>query len=155
MKIIELASGAKQSIVISKVEDDEFKILTKKRYSFIWKIEKNQASIYKLQIEEQKDILGVMALVDFPTESRMEIKLLASSKENVGKKKLYEGIAGCLIAFACRESLKRYGQLACVSLIPKTELKSYYMKKYGMIDAGWQLFLDGLLLNNIIKKYSL
>ncbi len=155
MEIIEIVSNSKRKIVISSVRDEELNVLTKRRYSFIWKTLKESAAIYKLQIDGEDDILGAMALVDFPNEFRIEIKLLASSKENVGKIKKYEGIAGCLIAFCCRESIKKYGYMACVSLIPKTELKHHYINKYGMIDAGWQLYLDGKGLHNIIKKYSL
>jgi len=45
--------------------------------------------------------------------------------------------------------------MACVSLIPKTRLKQYYIGKYGMKDAGWQLLLDGKELLQLIKKYYL
>ncbi len=91
--------------------------------------------------------------MDIPAEYRMEIKLLASARENVGDGKEYEGIAGCLIGFACRESVKRYGDLACVSLMPKTELQEHYRRKYGMIDAGHQLCVEGLSLIKLINKY--
>lgn len=50
----------------------------------------------------------------------MEIYLLAVSKESRGKNKRYEGIVGNLIAFACREAIRLYGEIACVSLISKT-----------------------------------
>jgi hypothetical protein len=153
MEITELISNKKRNIVISEVKDKEFVLLTKKRYSFIWKQLKGKAKTYKLQIEDEDDILGVMALDDFPDESRIEIKLIASSKENVGRNKKYEGIIGCLIAFACSESLIKYNEQACVSLIPKTELKDHYINKYGMDDGGWQVFLEGPELNILIRKY--
>lgn len=60
-----------------------------------------------------------------------------------------------LLAFAGRTALARYGPYACVSLVPKTALKKHYMKKYGMLDAGWQLYLDLDALNNIVAKYTL
>jgi len=50
MEIIEVASGQKKQIMIRPVEDEDFKILTKKRYSFAWKSVKGSAIIYKLQI---------------------------------------------------------------------------------------------------------
>ncbi|MBN8878312.1 MAG: hypothetical protein J0I32_12250 [Sphingobacteriales bacterium] len=123
-------------------------MLTKKRFSFVWKTVKKVATVYKLQIEGEKDILGVMGLVDWQEEKRIEIKLLASSVENIGKNKIYKNIAGCLIAFACRLAVIRYGIEACVSLVPKTELIEHYMQKYYMQYAGRQLYLDG---NNLIK----
>jgi len=78
------------------------------------------------------DILGAIAILKFPKEFRYEIKLLAVSKENVGSSKIYNGIAGCLMAFACKDCLREYGELACVSLIPKTKLKKHYIRKYDM-----------------------
>lgn len=96
-----------------------------------------------------------MGLIDWPGEKRIEIKLLASSVENIGKGKIYEGIAGCLIAFACRLAVDKYGAEACVSLVPKTELIKHYMQKYHMLHAGWQLYLEGKELNKLLKEYFL
>ena len=92
-------------------------------------------------------------MIDWPAEKRIEIKLLASSVENIGKGRIYEGIAGCLIAFAGRLAVVKYGAEACVSLVPKTELINHYMQKYYMQHAGWQLFLEGKELNELLKEY--
>ena len=94
-----------------------------------------------------------MALIDYPEEKRIEIKLLANSIDNQGKNKKYDRIAGCMIAFACRLSKAKYRGYACVSLVPKTELIQYYIRKYHMVNAGWQLYLEGEQLNNILKEY--
>ena len=157
MVLIEIKTRRKKKIKIATVEEEDYKMLSKKRFYFSWKPFRllKEVIVYKLYISEDDDILGVMALVDVPEESRIEIHLLACSKENVGKHKVYEGIAGHLIAFACRKAVKQYGRNACVSLVPKTRLKRHYIRKYGMIDAGWQLFLEGKVLNDIILKYLL
>ena len=94
-----------------------------------------------------------MALIDFPSEKRIEIKLLATSIENKGKFKQYDRIIGCLIAYACRLSAKKYMEEACVSLIPKTELINHYKQKYHMAYNGRQLFLEYHALNKLIKEY--
>ena len=154
MKIIEIATRLKKTVIIKEVEEEDFIMLTKKRYSFSWKQLKDKAIVYKLQIAGEDDILGVIGLIDVPEEKRIEIKLLASSFENIGKNKIYEGIIGCLIAYVCKLARIKYGYLACVSLVPKTLLKIHYIKKYKMIDAGWQLYLEGESLNGIIIKYS-
>lgn len=148
MKLLKVGSKIEKRVVIGLAEPDDFKMLTKKRFSFVWKTIKKVATVYKLQIEGEKDILGVMGLVDWQEEKRIEIKLLASSVENIGKNKIYKNIADCLIAFACRLAVIRYGIEACVSLMPKTELIEHYMQKYYMQYAGRQLYLDG---NNLIK----
>lgn len=109
--------------------------------------------MYKLSLAREDNIIGLVGFVDVPADYRMEIRLLASSSENVGKGKVYEGIAGSLISFVCREALAKYGDLACVSLIPKTELKQHYINKYGMLPGGRQVFLEGKELLDLIKKY--
>ncbi|MBO9562979.1 MAG: hypothetical protein J7621_09410 [Niastella sp.] len=156
MEITELATGCKRKVIISTVEEDDFKVLVKKQYSFDWKSFKGKLAIFKLCLEDEPDkILGVVGIVDVPDEMRIEIKLIANSKENVGKKKHYEGIAGYLIAFVGKMASDKYKRYACVSLIPKTELIAHYTNKFHMVYAGWQLYLEGDLLRRLLKEYDL
>ena len=100
------------------------------------------------------EILGLIALNVVEPEERIEVALLASSIENIGKKKKFDRIAGTLIAFACREAIRNYNwEFPCVSLIPKTEIRTHYIKKYGMLDGGRQLYLEDVPLHKIIKEY--
>jgi hypothetical protein len=153
MYIIEVCSGVCKKAVVEEVRPSDLTILTKKRYSFNWQSLKRISTIYKLIIEGEKDILGVMALIDHPDEYRIEIKLLACSIENQGKNKRYDRIAGCLIAFACDLSANKYFKLACVSLLPKTALTNHYKQKYYMAWGGWQLYLEGEALTKLVNEY--
>ena len=153
MVIVESETGQKLTVGISPVESKDFRLITKKRYSFDWKKERGIADMFKLTITGQSDILGLVSVMDFPRELRLQIHLLCASKENIGKGKQYTGIVGCLIAFVGRLALDRYSGLACVSLIPKTELRPHYKREYGMIDGGPQLYLDGARLMALINKY--
>lgn len=161
MKILELGTGEEKEITITLVEAADLRKLTKKRYFFDWKAVLPEAGLYKLQLKGDEDIKGVMALIDYPKERRLEIKLLAASRENVIfkkdriKQKEYERIAGNLIAFAARVAVSKYGSGACVSLLPKTELKLHYMREYGMMDGGYQVFLELRPLHDLIEKYIL
>lgn len=152
MYLIEVANGTRHKVKIELVEAQDYKLITKGRYYFNWKNEKNN-DVYKLVLNEE--IIGLMTLLNYVDEKRIEINLLAVSKENRGENKTYDRIAGLLIAFTCRIAKKEYGIEACVSLVPKTELKPYYITEYGMIDAGWQVFVEGISLLNILKKYEL
>jgi hypothetical protein len=152
MVITEKVSGIPADVSIELASDEDFKLLTVKRHAFNWKKYKGYA-VYKLRLVGSDDIIGAMLLDFFPNEQRIEIKLLAVSIENKGSGKQFEGIAGCMIAYTCRMALLQYGVFACVSLTPKTKLKQHYLEKYGMIDAGKQIYLDGKRLINIIKKY--
>ncbi|MEQ9289403.1 MAG: hypothetical protein RIG77_20920 [Cyclobacteriaceae bacterium] len=88
------------------------------------------------------------------SESRIQIRLLAVSRENSGRNKKFDDIAGNLITFAGIQSVKKFGELACISLVPKTELIEHYMHKYSMLRAGKSLFLDGRELHQLISKYD-
>ena len=153
MTIIELRSGNKLAVSVEPVTDEDFKKLTVKRYFFNWKKLKGQPLLFKLVHPVSGDILGLMHLLDFPQEDRIEVKLLAVSVENKGVGKHFDRIAGNLIAFTCRLAIAKYGYKACISLIPKTELKPQYIRAYGMMDAGLQVYLDGRPLFNLLKKY--
>jgi len=152
MEIVSRTSGQTHRVVISAVSQSEIKLLKKATYSFNWRAISKEYPLVKLTIEGQHEILGVMALAEHSGDHRIEIKLLASSKGNIGVNKIFEGIAACLLAYACGKALQNYGDLACVSLIPKTVLKEHYMAKYGMLDGGRQVFLEGKTLFDWARK---
>jgi hypothetical protein len=150
-RITHLETSVRSNVLIELVTEEDYKIITKAKYFFDWKLEK-QNSVYKLRIDGSDEILGIMSLIHIKHEERFEIKLLAVAKENRGKNKKYEGIDENLIAFACREAIKTDAEKACVSLFPKTELKAHYIEKYGMLDAGKQIYLDGVSLFKLLEK---
>ncbi len=91
-------------------------------------------------------------MIDFPKEYRIHVNLLEVSSENVGNKKQYRNIAGCLIAYCCRLSFER-GYGGFVSLIPKTQLIRHYQEKYGFEQFGRQLAVHSATSERIIQKY--
>ncbi len=134
--------------------------LTKKRFFFNWKSLPLDSEIVGLLISGDSDIKGAMSIQHQLTEQRLEINLLAVSRENVilknekGKKtKEYEKIAANLIAFAVREAIKRYGEDGCVSLVAKTELEQHYCQTYGMVRAGKSVALFGPAMFRIVNDY--
>lgn len=152
--ITHIKEASEIDVVIERVREEDFKKMTKARFFFNWKTEKDN-EVYKLTLAGTDEILGLMSLVNYPDEQRYQINLLSVSKENRGKNKMYDGIAGNLIAYACRESIKAYGADACVSLHPKTELKAHYIAQYGMMDAGMQVFVEGINLFRLLEKYKI
>ena len=154
MYITERHSGRKHKVVIEPVTDKDYRVILKSRFFFNWKTEKT-GKVYKLRCTDSNTILGLISLKNWTEEKRIEIKLLSVSVENRGRSKQCERITGTLIAYACRNAVKYFGKQACVSLVPKTDLRQHYMKKYGMQDAGWQIFLEGLSLLKILNEYIL
>lgn len=153
MFIVERKSGVSHKIEITPVNKSDYKRITATRFWFNWK-EEEKYDVYKLHIKGTDEILGLVSFESFPVESRITVRLLAVSKENRGKNKKYDRIAGNLIAFAGIRSFKLFGEWACISLVPKTELIEHYKEKYGMLHAGKSLFLDGKELVQLIIEYD-
>lgn len=138
--------------IVEPITTSDLPKLTKKNFLFNWK-DLAETQLWKLRLADSKELLGAMSLTEYPHEYRIEINLITSRRDNVGADKQYDRIAGCLIGWACRLAVKQYGHQACVSLRPKTRLIKHYQAKYGMLNAGQQLFLEGVPLYNLIKTY--
>jgi hypothetical protein len=153
MVIVETSTGHKHSIKIALVDSADYKALRKERYFFNWK-EEQPFEVYKLCIVGSSDILGLISLERIPSEWRVHIRLLTVSFENQGKKKVYENIAGNLIAHAAKIAVADYAELACVSLRPKTEIAKHYMDTYNMISTGLTISIEVPELLNLINRFD-
>jgi len=94
----------------------------------------------------------MLSIAERPDDYALEIRLLASSYENVGTEKIYNRIAGCLISYACRESFK-LGYDGFVCLKPKTKLEAHYIKRYGLQSTKLFLVTEGINSIKLIKEY--
>ena len=153
VKIIEISTGNEYSVEILPVESYEFKTLSKKRYFFDWKIESNQ-EVYKLQIMGSSDILGLVSLERIPNEWRIHIRLITVSEENKGRGKKYDRIAGNLITHVAKIAILEFGELACVSLRPKSQIAQHYIDKYNMNITGMTLSIEVPEILDLIKLYD-
>lgn len=66
--------------------------------------------------------------------------LIESAPFNIGKDKIYLGVPGNLVAFACKLSFQR-GKEGYVSFIAKTKLIDHYKKTLGADHFGGQLMV--------------
>jgi hypothetical protein len=153
MNIVEVSTGVTYPIAVVPVEDADYTLLTKTRYHFSWKEEKKE-EVYKLVIEGQTDILGLISIERIPSEWRIHIRLITVSKENKGKEKIYEKVAGNLIAHVAKMTVEEFGVLACVSLKPKSSLIQHYIEKYKMNVTGKTLSLEVPEIINLINLYD-
>lgn len=153
MIIVETSTGNKHRVKISLVDSGDYKVLSKERYFFDW--EKEQSfEVYKLCVVDSSEILGLISLERIPNEWRVHIRLLTVSLENQGKKKIYDHIAGNLIAHAAKIAVADYAELACVSLRPKTEIAKYYIDKNNMISTGLTLSIEVPEILNLINVFD-
>ncbi|WP_068943893.1 GNAT family N-acetyltransferase [Chryseobacterium timonianum] len=152
MYVLNQITGEKQAATITKIDASEISQINKtKRFDFNWNKEKN-FHVYKLTAEDKEEPIGLLSVEERPKDYALEIRLLAVSRENVGKSKEYSRIAGCLIAFVCREAFKR-GFEGFVCLKPKTRLEKHYIQLYGLQSTKIYLITEGENSLQLIQEY--
>jgi signal-transduction protein with cAMP-binding, CBS, and nucleotidyltransferase domain len=153
MIFVEVLTGKSYQIEVLPVENSDFKSLTQSRYAFDWTKEKKE-EVYKLVLQGQKDILGLISIERIPSEWRIHIRLLTVSIENKGKGKTLENIAGNLIAYIAKIAVADFGEMACISLRPKSAIAQHYVDKYEMKVTGMTLSLEAPEIMNLINQYD-
>ena len=104
--IVNSISGDSFETEVLFVEKADLKETTKKNgWNFNWSTEfKNiEKEVYKLTIvNNQKIVQGLLSLTI--ENDHVFMNLLESAPFNIGQAKLYEGVPGNLVAFACKVS---------------------------------------------------
>jgi len=83
------------------------------------------------------------------------MELIEVAPFNIGTNKMYDNVAGCLIAYACRESLKlETAYKGYLTFVSKTELINLYKEKYFATQTiGNRMYIDPLSGENLINTY--
>lgn len=110
-------------------------------------------SIFGLFEEESEKIHGLIQLIQDGGMLIMELIELAPF--NIGSNKEYINVAGCLIAFGCRESLKLNNAYnGYLTFVSKTELVEFYKTKYYATQTlGTRMYIDPISGEKLINKY--
>ena len=131
--------------------------LKKNGWNFNWNqlVQEQDAQTFILKtIELPQSVEGALHL---KVENGMLIMdAVEIAPHNIGRnKKRYDYVAGCLIAFACRESFKLEGSYkGFVSFVSKTGLIKWYSENYGATLAlGQRMFIDSDAGEKLINKY--
>ena len=153
--ILNTISGDSFQTEVSLLTKSDLKTITKSRgWLFDWKHEFNQPDreVYKLTIIDNPDI--VQGLISFTVKTdHVYMFLLESAPFNLGKNKLYEGVPGNLVAYACKVSFQRGGE-GFVSFESKTKLIDHYVKTLGAYHFGGQLMvIDTIASKRLVDKY--
>ena len=96
----------------------------------------------------------IQGLVSLSIESdHIYMHLIESAPFNKGKMKVYLGVPGNLVAYACRLSFQR-GFEGFISFHAKMKLIDHYIKTLGAYHFGGQLMIiDTLPAKALIEKY--
>ena len=140
---------------ISLIKSSDLKNITKKNnWLFDWKYEfkKPERDVFKLTIVNNSEIVQGLICVEVK-EDHVYMHLVESSPFNKGKSKVYAGVPGNLVAFACKLSFQR-GHDGNVSFVSKTELINHYEKSLGAIHFGGRLMIiETKSALRLINKY--
>ncbi len=115
-------------------------------------IDDNMKEVYKLIISSSPDIIQGMLSLSIETD-HIFMSLVESAPFNIGKNKLYEGVAGNMVAFACQLSFQR-GFDGFVAFDAKTMLIPHYEKTLGAVQLrGQRMIIPTHAAQILIDKY--
>ena len=133
-------SGDSLMTEVLLLSKSDLKPITKKNsWLFNWKqeFEATEKEVYKLTILHNEHIIQGLISISIKTD-HIFINLIESAAYYRGESKLYEGVPGNLVAFACRLSFQR-GYEGFVAFHAKTQLVNHYEKTLKAIHYGNQL----------------
>ena len=153
--ILNTISGDSFQTEVSRLTSIDLKNITKKNnWNFDWKSEfiDIQKEVYKLTIvNNSKIIQGLLSITI--EQDYIYINLLESAPFNIGKNKLYEGVAGNLVAFACKVSFQK-GYDGFVAFTAKTNLIKHYEESLGAIHfKNQRMIIETEASKKLVKKY--
>ncbi len=111
-----------------------------------------EREVYKITIvNNQQTIQGLISLEIKPDHVYMH--LVESAPFNKGKTKMYAGVPGNLVAFACKLSFQR-GHDGTVSFFSKSQLVQHYIDSLGAMHVGGRIMIiDTIAALKLIDKY--
>jgi len=150
-----IISGDSFSTDISRITRSDLKKITKKNgWLFDWKLELKhpEREIYKISIVNNQTIIQGLISLEVRSD-HVFMHLVESAPFNKGKTKLYSGVPGNLVAFACKLSFQR-GHEGNVAFISKTQLIDHYKESLGAIHAGGRLMIiNSAAAFKLINRY--
>jgi hypothetical protein len=140
---------------ISLLAKSDLKNLTKiNGWLFNWKKEFSEVDreVYKLTILHNSHIVQGLTSLTIKSD-HVFVNLIEAAGFNRGESRMYEGVAGNLMAFACRLSFQR-GFEGFVAFHAKTQLIEHYSATLKAKHFGNLLMvIDSLAAVELVEKY--
>ena len=150
-----VVSGDSFATDITLISSTDLKnIIKKNNWQFDWKFEykQPQRDVYKLTIVNNQTVIQGLISLEIKSD-HVYMHLIESAPFNKGKTKIYEGVPGNLVAFACRFSFQR-GHEGNVSFFSKTQLVQHYIDTLGAMHVGGRIMIiDTKASLKLINKY--
>jgi len=140
---------------VSVITLADLKTITKKNnWQFDWKSEYKQPEreVYKLTIVNNQLIIQGLVSLEIKSD-HVYMHLVENAPFNKGRTKMYAGVAGNLVAFACKLSFQR-GHQGNVSFHSKTQLVQHYIDSLGATHVGGRIMIiHTVAALKLIDKY--
>ena len=153
--ILNTISGDSFSTEVSILTKSDLKNITKKNgWNFNWRTEfKNERSEqYKLTIVNNPNVIQGLLSITIEND-HIFMDLLERAPFNIGQNKLYEGVAGNLVAYACKVSFQK-GFDGFVAFTAKTQLIKHYEKTLGaFLFKNQRMIIDTRASKRLVEKY--
>ena len=150
-----VATGDSFPTDVSYLVKADLKQVSKKNgWLFNWKSELDapDREVYKLTIQGNPNVIQELVSLSVDAD-HIYMHLIESAPFNKDKTKVYLGVPGNLVAYACRLSFQK-GFDGFVSFHSKTKLINHYTKTLGAYHFGGQLMIiDTLPAKALIEKY--
>ena len=147
-------SGDSFDTAITLITKNDQKLLKKADWLFDWKKELSDPtkSIYKLTIAENINIIqGLISIED--RNDHVFMHLIESAKFNKGKEKVYFGVPGNLVAYACKVSFDK-GYEGFLAFDAKSALIKHYQESlHATHFRGLRMFIETNAALRLISKY--
>ena len=147
-------TGEKFETVIARIRTNDLRFIKPSQWEFDWKseISENNRKVYKLTTKENRDIIhGLVSLEDRGDHFFMH--LLESAGFNRSSSKLYQGVAGNLVAFGCKVSFEK-GYNGFLVFEAKSKLIDHYEKTLqAKRFAGNRMFIGTEAAYILVRKY--
>jgi len=127
---------------ISVVTREDLKLTTKKNgwvFNWLTEFKQPEREIYKLTIVNNPNVIQGLLSVQVKSD-HVYMHLIESAPFNKGKTKMYAGVSGNLVAFACKLSFQR-GHAGNIAFISKSQLIKHYEETLGALHFGGRLMI--------------
>lgn len=149
-----LATGEVFDTEILRLTEQESKQIKKSEWQFNWSKELRDKTkeVYKLNTVNNPTIIqGLISIED--KQDHIFMHLIESSKFNKGDGKIYLGVPGNLVAFACKVSMNK-GYQGFLAFDAKTALIRHYEETLGATHfRGLRMFIETAAALKLISQY--
>lgn len=135
-------SGDSFQTVVSIIKQEDVNLINQdNKWQFDWKSEfiTPEREVYKLAIQNNSQIIQGLVSLQIKTD-HIYMHLLENAPFNKGKNKVYSGVAGNLVAFACKRSFQ-LGYDGYVSFLSKSSLVEHYEKTLKAVHIGGRVMI--------------